>query len=558
MLILWSVLAEDPSVELYYPAIALLLLAPAALGFFFGLRVTAAYYAAMIAGLMVGDLTLLALSVLASASSGDAALAFLIIGLCAIPAAFVLGFIVALVFLPKNLLKTVPKKYRGGILAISVLFVLVPLLFGKGRIDSAEAFAETVRNAPESLGNKRIGDFFLKDHTLTLENGTFEGIEFVKSSIQGLTIRNVIFRDCLFKESDFEEATLENVTFENCVFARFPSHYTDRNARFETIVCDNVVFSGGRLEHLRFNARRGGNVVVKNVKLRAPKDYTMLFDGGALNLRIDNCEFDGKMTLAWTEGDYRATLHVTNSRFTVPKGTLFRCNDMKVVWLENCRFDTGSIPTAETAVIRNCRLGTAVRQNFRDVTQRKRADKEWRRQTVYVENCEFPMRRDDWGREYGTIFYNQHPENDIYILGESPRQKNVNLDLSGGRMHVFDAEIQSFGIRGGDNAPPVELNLKNVVIDGGPWKGEYPRVDLKAAILAGGKWEDVSVFPQVNVEGAQIRALTVHNLRFPGGDPWVNAGENAFSAMEVSGTPLDISRPRVPTLEELGIVDPLR
>ena len=559
MLIFSALLAEDPSVELYYPLIILLLLAPAAMGLLFSLRVSVGYYIALFAGLAVGDAVMLVpLTFGSGRTTGEAAIAFLLIGLCAIPIAFITLFVSALVLLPKSLLKTVPKKYRAWAFAVSALFVLVPLLFEKSRIDSPEAFAEMVRNHPESLDNKRIGDFFLKDDTLTLEGRTFEGVEFIRSKINSATIRNVTFKNCLFKESDFDEVTLENVTFENCTFARFPSHYSDRHAGFEAVVCTNVVFSGGRLEHLRLNARQGGDVVVKNVKVRAPEGYTRLFGGGALDLRIDNSVFDGDMTLAWTEGHYRATLHVTNSRFTVPKNMLFRCSDMKTVWLENCYFDTGSIASGETMVIKNCHLATGVVQNFRDVTQQKRPESEWRKQTIYVENCEFPAQRSDWGWEYGTTFYNHYPENDIYILGKPPRQKKVNLGLSGGgRMHIFDAELAGLDIRGGDKAPPVELNLKNVVIDGGPRKDKYSRVDFESVILADGKWDDVSIFPQVNMEGADIRALTVHNLQFPKGEPWVNADQNTLSAMKVSETPLDIPRPHVPTLMELGIVDPL-
>lgn len=459
MLLLWTLIAEDPSVELYYPAVVLLLLVPAVLGYFFSLRVTAAYYIAVIAALVVGDLVLLLPLIFGGGrTSGETMLAFLIIGLGAIPVAFPIGFVLCLGLLPKNLLKAVPKKQRAVGLAISALLVVLPLLFGKSRIDTPEAFVELVRNSPQSLNNKKVGEFFLKVDDLILEDATFEGVEFLESKIHNLIIRNVTFKNCLFKESTFEELALENVTFENCVFARFPSQYSSRYADFETIACKNVVFSGGSLEYLHFNVRGGGNVLVKDVKFRAPKkDHPRLFGGGALDLSVDNSTFDGEMTLAWMDGDNRATLHVTNSRFTVPDSLLLRCSDMKTVWLENCYFDTGSIPSGETTVIRNCHLATSVRQNFRDVTQQKRPDSEWLKHTIYVEDCEFPVRSTYPGWEHGTLFNNQHPETDIYIMGKAPRQKGVNLGLSGGgRMHVFDAEIQCLNITGGSKAIPVE------------------------------------------------------------------------------------------------------
>ena len=560
MYIFFMMLAEDPSVELYYPLIALLVLLPAALGYFFSLRVSAAYYIALLVGLLFGDAVMLVpLALGGGASSGEAAIAFLLIGMCAIPLAFLFAFIVALVYLPAGPLKSVAKKYRACAFAAGVLLMLVPLIFGKGRIDSPEAFNELVRTDPAALGGKRVGDFFLKGENLVFENITFDGTDFIKSKIHNMTFRNVTFKNCLFKESTFEDLSLENVTFENCTFARFASDYYDRGADFVTDVCDNVVFSGGRLEFLRFNAPSGSDVTVKNVTFRAPKKgYIRLFGGGAVNLRIDNCTFDGEMTLAWMEGHDQATLHVTDSRFTVPESMLFRCSDMKVVWLENCHFATPSVPSGETTVIKNYHLATSVRQSYRDVTQQKRPESEWRKQTIYVENCEFPVQLSDWGWEYGMTFYNRHPGNDIYVFGKQPRQEKVNLSLSGGgRISVFDAELRLFDTGGGDDAPTAEVNFKNVILDGGPWREKFPPIDFSRTVLAGGRWEEVSIFPQVDMKDADIRALTVHKIRFPKGEPWIHADANTFSTMKVSESPLDIPRPRIPTLTELGVVDRL-
>lgn len=216
---------------------------------------------------------------------------------------------------------------------------------------------------------------------------------------------------------------------------------------------------------------------------------------------------------------------------------------MKAIWIADSRFESVNIPTARMLVVKNSYLGNSISYAGGETKKPH---------TIYLENCEYPLRT-RYSDKFGTGFQIGDNEADIFIYGKAPRQKNVYFGQRGGRMHVFDAEIVCLDLMGG--AYPSELYLKNVVIRGENWKSDNPSINLDRTLIVKGAWEDVEIYSKVYVKDADIRALTIHNLRFPDGSPWVEANEATFAAMTESDVALDIPRPPVPTLEELGIAD---
>lgn len=560
MVTLGAILLVNPRLGLFVPLVAAFLIIPAFIGLF-SLRQTVCYYLTVISGLVLADVITLVLANQGGSGgrgSPEAGWVVVFLGLAGLPLGFLAGLVLSNIFLPKNLLKNVKRKYRVCAFVLSLLLLGGSLFMRKEVVKSPESLLELARGGPEALNNKSVRNIALalESETLIIEDRVFRGLEFIDcrfgedrilrelefadSRIGGVVFRNVTFDNCLFDNSRFLNVALDNVTFKNCTFKK--GEYNDTYFEAEVL---NATFDGGHLDGLRVNAENGGAVTLRNIRLaESGRQRPSPIHGSKIHLRVDNCVFEGRARAGDIDGAGEATLYVTDSRFVGDNSGFFIFGgDMKAIWIADSRFEGVDIPTARTLVIKNSYLGNGIGYAGGDAKERH---------AVYLENCEYPLRT-RYDDKFGTGFQIGDDDADLFLYGKAPRQKNVHFSQRGGRMHVFDAEIACLDLMGG--AYPAELYLKNVVVKGGSWKAQDPAINLDRTLIVKGAWEDVEIYPKVYVKDADIRALTVHNLRFPDGSPWMDAGEATFAAMTESGVPLNIPRPSIPTLDELGIVD---
>lgn len=116
--------------------------------------------------------------------------------------------------------------------------------------------------------------------------------------------------------------------------------------------------------------------------------------------------------------------------------------------------------------------------------------------------------------------------------------------ISGGTCYLYDIILEKPTIVHFEGETGLQaLNLRNVTIKGGKfWQGR----------IKSGQWENVKIYPEVNVENANIENIVGYNVTFPEGSPWRGKAKNA--SMTVSKTPFEWPEIKVPTPEELGLI----
>lgn len=73
--------------------------------------------------------------------------------------------------------------------------------------------------------------------------------------------------------------------------------------------------------------------------------------------------------------------------------------------------------------------------------------------------------------------------------------------------------------------------------------------DFSAIQLYIGKWNNLDLYPSIDVTNARIGTIQGYNVEYPKGNPW-NNGE---VEIEYHHEPLEVEKPPVPTREELGL-----
>jgi uncharacterized protein YjbI with pentapeptide repeats len=129
----------------------------------------------------------------------------------------------------------------------------------------------------------------------------------------------------------------------------------------------------------------------------------------------------------------------------------------------------------------------------------------------------------------------------IYIVGNN--QKNAQLNILGGNVTISNLDCINLLVTKwveGVNS----LNLFNVKIYG---------ANFEDLILYGGQWENVEIYPPINVPNAKIENLNVYNVSFPKGRPWVES--TPYTDIKITESPIPFVWPNihVPTPEELGL-----
>jgi uncharacterized protein YjbI with pentapeptide repeats len=374
-----------------------------------------------------------------------------------------------------------------------------------------------------------------------LDGATLRGGKFPGLYLAGRTFRNVTFRqvdleklqlsDCTFRNTVFDNVTINfsnfsNVIFENCRFI---------NAKFNTPKFTNVAFIGGEMTYegeyeyaytqtyffysdftnVLFDGVRfikttirvaKGSLYFKNINSVDNIDI----NSGLLNIRIDNCNIKDNFFV--TAGK-NSSAYVTNSTF-IKSGLQID----GPVFIENSTV-TGTLSASNYLVVKNCTLKAGIggrgKWYFID--------------TRFVIDPQYPPSLSQFrGRDV-----------QIYVLG-SPEP--VHLVLHEGVINLQNISLAQLRVALGNRLKL--MNLKDVIIRGGNW--EYMR-------LSGGQWENVQIYPTVDITDATIENVEGYNVTFPEGNPWT--GQIAGGTpIRISDTPFTWTEIKVPTPEELGLI----
>ena len=369
----------------------------------------------------------------------------------------------------------------------------------------------------QDLNGRKVSGFI--DGGLTLENVTLKGTTFIDVEARNSHFKNVTFENCTFIKVDFRESTFENVSFIGGKMAyRGDIKFSYNLTNFEgSVFSGTVLFDSVALDHVYMygvGGKDSNNVFFKNMHNINNGDMTTI-NGNDINLKVENSTCNGKL-FASLFGN--STIYAINSTFT---GSGFAGN-AEAVYIDNCKLLDGSTGgMARTIVIKNSvvcgGLGGPHAQN------------------IYLINNQYPVMKQ--GRANLACSENTT----VFIDGQNV--KNARMMIFGGRVTIKNVDFESLGLSI-DEDPIGSLNLHNVTIRKGDWE---------EGTLRGGQWENVTIYPPVQVPDATIQNVKTRYLTFPQGSPWVD--RNSATSIDIQDSPIPFEWPeiKVPTPEELGI-----
>jgi hypothetical protein len=349
----------------------------------------------------------------------------------------------------------------------------------------------------------------------------------------GLHIKNVTLKKTVFKDIDLRETVFENVIFEDCDFINVYSFDMkinnvlfkrgrmikriglDKNAdvrsQFNSVHLENVIFDATKFDGFRIQGASRGPVWFMNITDISGIESSLI-NGRNLWIRIDNCVRKNAQFVS-NHGD--ATIYATNSTF---ENSGFAGSGASVIYAQNCIFVRSHFGNAKILVVRDSKASGPVQS----------------RGTAYFVDNEY----------IGQISMRGETNSRFFVVNRQMAKGKLNL--LGGEFFIYNTEILNGVLHQTFDKPPyiTSFNIKNVIIrEGGNWK------DL---ILHRGQWENVQIYPPVNVENAKIEGVRAYNLTFPKGNPWT--GQIASGKITESDAPFTWPEIHVPTPEELGLV----
>jgi len=395
-------------------------------------------------------------------------------------------------------------------------------------------FNAAVVKYPGLLNNRHIKGKQLHGHkedcsdgvhweNLVIHNLTLENVE-----MWNAYLKNVTFVDCKFIKVDFERCIFDNVKFIRGKIYGYPDTDKPRSSREYKSIFDiyitRVLFDGtefGQSVNLDFGP---GIVVMRNIKADlSPKKNAWLLSGTDLQVRLDNCKVSNQAAVLML-GE-KNTLYTTNSRFINAELKL----KGPAAWIENCVLKNSSLPHAATVVIKNNQLsgvGVGGQDN----------------QRYFLIGNTFSRPADPDGSTAGLLIARQNTSIDnanLYLYADGHIPGIVGVDS--GNVHIYNAEIDELDMRQQRfNKHMASLSLQNVKIG----KGDWEFGDIRQ-----GKWENVEIYPPVDLGKGKFGEIIGHRVEFPQGTPWKNGDLKITPSYE----PLTFDKPPVPTLEETGL-----
>jgi uncharacterized protein YjbI with pentapeptide repeats len=338
---------------------------------------------------------------------------------------------------------------------------------------------------------------------------------------------------------------MENVIFKGGIMSNSSrDERVYRDDWNDVKVVNKVVFDGVSMRDASLSAFYDGTLIFKNMSDFRNYDSsgTILRGSRNINLRIDNCQLDGKgvdgkdgiQLCAIGEPAHRdGTIYATNSKFT--NGSGFAGSQTKTTYIDNCEF-TGSAEVGypQVMVIKNSILGIGVvSTNFH-----------WG-DIYFVNNKYLTCFRPGDTYQYRSAVNSKN----VYFINDGTAMKSADgsnhvqpiaVNVCGGGANIYDIDLQGPTFMG-----DIEyLNLRNVRILGGEWYN----LNLK-----GGHWENVEIHAPIEIAGAPPQFgddLKFYSVTTPQGSPFNTPVQ--FTVTE-SRQPFAWPEVHVPTLEEMGI-----
>ncbi len=238
-----------------------------------------------------------------------------------------------------------------------------------------------------------------------------------------------------------------------------------------------------------------------------------------LNLRIDNCIFE-KSTIVLFDN---STIYATNSTFT---RSGFGSSSAKVIYIDNCKLLEGSdAGSGEIMVVKDSVLCGGVGG---------RESKE-----IYLAGLSWPENNTRKTVLYGSA-------NTKFFL-DGANAKNALINILGGTVLLRNVGVRKLLVS--SDASIDKLDLQNVTIYEG---------DFEDALVKGGQWENVTIYGPVKMPKGKLENIKVRAFQLPNGPPIAGATSETIVDIKESSAPFEWPEIHVPTLDELGLKDPLR
>jgi uncharacterized protein YjbI with pentapeptide repeats len=401
-------------------------------------------------------------------------------------------------------------------------------------LESPENFNAAVKADPKVLNNKMISHARLSSMNksswdgVRLENLIVRNLTLRDVEMRGAKLKNVTFVDCKLIKTDFSNSRFENVKFIRGSFSGYhppTDSFADYQTDFARVEVDRLLLDGVHFGKSVKTGFRNGIVVLRNIT--TDPNPGVVLGGSNLQVRMDNCTIQNQDALG-VLGE-NSTAYITNSRFIKSDLDILKG---RAAWVENCDFSGSSTPSAAQTVVTNCRIGSYFTVRGMKFGQSR----------IFLS-------KNTYGNGSVTVTY---PITAMYRNKRDPSDFTAHLFIDGrlprvfvntGKVHIYDAEIGQLVLhqnRSETFSPLESLNLSNVTVKSGDWE----RCDVEQ-----GLWENVRLHPKIDVNEGSLKNITGHKVSFPEGSPWVNGSVEITE----SPTPLNIERPPVPTLEELGL-----
>jgi hypothetical protein len=397
---------------------------------------------------------------------------------------------------------------------------------------SVRVFNEYAAKNPDGLNGRTIskarldgdfaeGDLFHKKDGrggVFLENMTVRNLTMDTSSLMFARFKNVTFLDCAFYKTDFTGSRFDNVRFVNCVFdGQEPGRVRGHETKLDEVLANNVTFDRVTFgAGLRVEYRKGSILTLRNITggRTASKDNSLVF-GEDIHIRLEDCAIPDR-SVAFLHGD--STVYVKRCVF---EGQGIAGN-ARIIFIDNSTILGGG--RAQVYVLQNSAVAISA------------GDSDFETTDVYLAGNTYPDRTSKNSRV--EVFGNGARNGNAYIYGGG--QKIPLMFASGGNVHIYDADIGRFVMIATAEQNFEALNMRNVAIRKGYWTKRMPRK---------GNWENVRIYPPVELREKSEYAISGYKVAFPEGIPWRNGSVESRE----SDRPLEFAMPPVPTLEQLGL-----
>lgn len=392
-------------------------------------------------------------------------------------------------------------------------------------------------NVEDIASNRVISNF--TSESATLAKAEYANLHFKNVHFEKPVFENVTFTNCSFTDVEFRQFKFVNVAFKNCEFdgsrlfkgdllnvtfdtvnKRFLVEQTSENrvTKIERVTCGPVFLRNTEINTFYMPGVRG-RLEIENGGSAQAHDLGTAVVGGNLTVLARNSNFH---KVRFSLGA-NSRVSAVNCGFTHGGGSGSE-EETTVAYFENCKFFQSSFAKFGLLVIKN----SEVNAGFSGKGQ-------W-----YFENCTFPLtevKDQITPRMYSSGLFGGKGTK-AYILG-SPQ--TAYLKVKGGEVTLYNISLQSPTFENRDRRHPVPaLNMRNVEIHGGKWQG---------FTMGGGQWENVRIYPTVELGMTNLGMVRTRKLEFPKGNPWDGEAEGG---MKESATPFEWPEVHVPTKEELG------